>query len=76
MSTPTRQSIIEMLNTATASGTSLTPEQKAALAAELRRSAEELLAEIEEAEGLIRELRPNVAQMLETAEELEVEENA
>ena len=76
MSTPTRQSIIEMLNTAIAAGTSLTPEQKAALAAELRRSAEELLAEIEEAEGLIRELRPHVAQMLETAEELEVEENA
>lgn len=72
MSTPTRQSIIEMLNTATASGTGLTPEQGAALAAELRRSAEELLATIEEAETLIKELRPLAARLLEAAEEREV----
>ena len=71
MSTPTRQSIIEMLNTAIAAGTGLTPEQNAALAAELRHSAEELLAEIEEAEGLIRELRPLAARLLEAAEERE-----
>lgn len=68
----TRQSIIEMLNTAITAGTGLTPEQKAALAAELRRSAEELLAVIEEAEGLIRELRPHAARLMEAAEEMEV----
>lgn len=72
MSTPTRQSIIEMLNTAIASGTGLTPEQNTALAAELRRSAEELLATIEEAETLIKELRPLAARLLEAAEEREV----
>lgn len=72
MSTPTRQSIIEMLNTATVSGTGLTPEQSTALAAELRRSAEELLATIGEAEALITELRPLAARLLEAAEEREV----
>ncbi|MBQ4605622.1 MAG: hypothetical protein IJB15_02890 [Clostridia bacterium] len=68
----TRRSILTMLETAIAAGTGLTPEQNAALTAELRRSAEELLAEIEEAEGLITELRPLAARLLEAAEEREV----
>ena len=68
----TRRSVLTMLETAIAAGTGLTPEQNAALTAELRRSAEELLAEIEEAEGLITELRPLAARLLEAAEEREV----
>lgn len=67
----TRRSIIAMLNTAAAAGTGLTPEQNAALTAELRRSAEELLATIEEAEALLTELRPLAARLLEAAEERE-----
>lgn len=77
MFTPTRQNIIAMLNVAADIGvTNLTPEQKAALTAELRRSAEELLATIEEAEALIKELRPLATRLLEAAEEMEVEEDA
>ena len=72
----TRQSIIAMLNKAAAAGTGLTPEQNAALTAELRHSSEELLATIEEAEDLIMELRPLAAQMLEAAEEMEGREDA
>ena len=68
---PTRRSILAMLQTAITAGTGLTPEQNAALTAELRRSAEELLAEIEEAEVLITELRPLAARLLEAAEERE-----
>lgn len=67
----TRRSILTMLETAIAAGTGPTPEQNAALTAELRRSAEELLATIEEAEALITELRPLAARLLEAAEERE-----